>query len=75
MLAKSKLDSIEPLVSQPLNDREINHGEFNAIIREKQKYERMEENVRNDSEGQENMILNTVNSGNITSLLSMILIG
>ena len=75
MLAKSKLDSIEPLVSQALNDREINHGEFNAIIREKQKYERMEENVRNDSEGQENMILNTVNSGNITSLLSMILIG
>ena len=75
MLAKSKLDSIEPLVSQALNDMEINHGEFNAIIREKQKYERMEENVRNDSEGQENMILNTVNSGNITSLLSMILIG
>ena len=75
MLAKSKLDSIEPLVSQALNDREINHGKFNAIIREKQKYERMEENVRNDSEGQENMILNTVNSGNITSLLSMILIG
>ena len=75
MLAKSKLDSIEPLVSQALNDREINHGEFNAIIREKQKYERMEENVRNDSEGQENMILNTVNSGNITSLLPMILIG
>ena len=75
MLAKSKLDSIEPLVSQALNDREINHGEFNAIIREKQKYERMEENVRNDSERQGNMRLNTVNSGNKTSLLPMILIG
>ena len=37
MLAKSKLDSIETLVSQALIDMEISHGEFNAIIREKQK--------------------------------------
>ena len=35
MLAKSKLDSIETLVSQSLIDMEISHGEFNAIIREK----------------------------------------
>ena len=40
MLAKSKLDSIETLVSQALIDMEISHEEFNAIIREKQKYER-----------------------------------
>ena len=38
MLAKSKLDSIETLVSQALIDMEISHEEFNAIIREKQKY-------------------------------------
>ena len=75
MLPKSKLDSIEPLVSQAMIGMEINHGEFNDIIREKQKYERMEENVRNDSERQGNMRLNTVNSGNKTSLLPMILIG
>ena len=75
MLPKSKLDSIEPLVSQAMIGMEINHGEFNAIIREKQKYERMEENVRNDSERQGNMRLNTVSSGNKTSLLPMILIG
>ena len=37
MLAKSELDSIETLVSQALIDMEISHGEFNAIIREKQK--------------------------------------
>ena len=49
MLAKSKLDSIETLVSQALIDMEISHEEFNAIIREKQKYERMKENVRNAS--------------------------
>ena len=42
MLAKSKLDSIENLVFQALNDIEISHEEFNAIVREKQKYERNE---------------------------------
>ena len=47
MLAKSKLDSIETLVSQALIDMEISHEEFNVIIREKGKYERMKENVRN----------------------------
>ena len=53
MLAKSKLDSIETLVSQALIGMEISHKEFNAIIREKQKYERMKENVRNISKKQE----------------------
>ena len=47
---------------------EISHEEFNAIIREKQKYERMKENVKNVSEKQENMRLNNVNSKQITSL-------
>ena len=47
MLAKSKLDSIESLVSQALTDMEISHEEFNAIIREKQKHERLKENVKN----------------------------
>ena len=65
MLAKSKLDSIETLVSQALIDMEISHEEFNTIIREKQKYERIKENVRNVSEHssaekQENMRLKGV---------------
>ena len=34
-MAKSKLDSIETLVSQALIDIEISHEEFNAIITEK----------------------------------------
>ena len=50
MLAKSKLDSIETLVSQALIGMEISHEEFNAIIRKKRKYERMKENVKNVSE-------------------------
>ena len=39
MLAKSKLNSIETLVSQPLTDMEISHEEFNVIIREKKIWE------------------------------------
>ena len=35
MLAKSKLSSIETLVSQALIDMEISHEEFNTIMKEK----------------------------------------
>ena len=38
MLAKSKSNSNETLVSQALNDEEISHEEFNVIITEKQKF-------------------------------------
>ena len=50
ILAKSILDNIETLVSQTLIDMEIRNEQFNMIITEKQKYERMKENVRNVSE-------------------------
>ena len=66
MLAKSKLDIIETLVSQAFIDMEISHKEFNVIIREKEKYERVKENLKNVSEHssaekQENVRLNSVN--------------
>ena len=38
MLAKSKLNSIETLVSQALIDMEISHEEFITILKEKDKY-------------------------------------
>ena len=41
MLAKSKLNSIETLISQALDDIEISHEEFIIILKEKAKYERM----------------------------------
>ena len=66
-MAKSKFHSIETLASQALIDMEISHEEFNAIIREKQKYEKMKENMRIISERQENMRLNSVNSRKIMS--------
>ena len=68
MLAKSKIDRIETLISQELVDMEITHEEFNAIIREKQNNQKMKENLRNPSGKQENMRLNSVNSRKITSL-------
>ena len=61
ILTKSKLCSTKKLVSRALIDMEINHEEFNAIIREKQNYERMKENVKNVSEKQEKTRLNSVN--------------
>ena len=70
MLAKSKLNGIETLVSQALIDMEISHKEFITILKEKDKYEKMKQNVRNVSEilgkKQENMRLNSVNSGEIS---------
>ena len=62
MLARSKLNSIATLVSQALVDIEISHEELVMIFKEKDKYEEMKENVRNVSEKQENIRLNSVNS-------------
>ena len=62
MLAKSKLNSIETLVSQALVDMEISHQEFITILKEKDKYEKMKEGVKSVSEKQENMRINKVNS-------------
>ena len=40
MLAKSKLNSIETLVSQALIDAEISHEEFIKTVKEKDKYKK-----------------------------------
>ena len=50
MLSKSKLDSIETLISQALIDMEISHGEFITILKEKDKYEKMKEKLRSENE-------------------------
>ena len=62
MLAKSKLNSIETLVSQALTDMEISQKEFITTLKKKNKYEKMKENMRNVSKKQENLRLNSVNS-------------
>ena len=50
MLAKSKLNSIESLISQALNDLDISHKEFIIILNEKDKYERMKYNLEMENE-------------------------
>ena len=57
MLVKSKLNSIKTVVSQALINLEISHEEFVIILKEKKKYEKMKENVKNVSKKQENMRL------------------
>ena len=61
MLAESKPNSIETLVSQALIDMEISHQEIIAILKKKHKYEKMKENFRNANEKQENIRLSGVN--------------
>ena len=66
VLAKNKLNSIEALVSQALIDMEISHEEFITIFKKKDKYEKMNKNLRNINDKledkTENMKLNSVNS-------------
>ena len=49
-LAKSNLNSIETLISQVLIDLDISHEEFIRILKEKDKYEKMKENLRSLNE-------------------------
>ena len=60
MLAKSKPNSIETLVSQALIDMEISHEEFITILKEKDKYEKMKDNLRSENEKYEIMKFSSV---------------
>ena len=62
MLAKSKLSSIETLISQALIDMEISPEEFIAILTEKDKYEKMKDNLTSENEKYEIMRLSSVKS-------------
>ena len=50
MLAKSKLNSVETLISQVLIDMEISNEEFNTILNKKDKYDRIKNNLINKNE-------------------------
>ena len=49
-MAKSKLNSIENLVSQALIDMGISNEEFITVLKEKDKYEKMKDNLRIENE-------------------------
>ena len=50
MLAKSKFSSIDTLISQALIDMDISHEEFITILKERDGYEMMKENLKNKNE-------------------------
>ena len=62
MLAKSKLSSMETLIFQALIDLDISHEEFISILKEKDKYERMKENLRSENEEYKIMRLSSIKS-------------
>ena len=62
MLAKSKLNSIETLISQALIDMEISHEKFVANQKDKDKQEKMKENFQSENEKYEIMRLSSVKS-------------
>ena len=63
MLSKTKLSSIDTLISQLLIDMDINHLEFIRILIEKDRYEMMKDNLRSENgESYEIMRFNSVKS-------------
>ena len=62
MLAKSKLSSIKTLISQALIGMDISHEEFVTILKEKNKYEKMKENLRSENEEYKIMRLSSIKS-------------
>ena len=68
MLVKSKLNSIEVLISQALIDLEISHEEFKTIVNEKEKYEKMKENIRNIKSNDEKDELSENSKNNRTNI-------
>ena len=63
MLAKCKLNGFETLIFQTLIDMDISHEEFITILKEKDRYEIMKENLRSENgESYEIMRLSSVKS-------------
>ena len=63
MFAESKLNSIDTLISQALTDMDISHEEFITILKEKDRYEMIKENLKNkNGESYEIIRFNSVKS-------------
>ena len=62
MLAKSKLNRIETLISQALIDMEISHEEFTTILKEKDKYGKIKDHLKWENEKYKIIRLNSIKS-------------
>ena len=60
MLAKNNLNSIQTLISQALIDMDISQEEFATTLNEKNKYEKMEDNLRTENEKYKIMRLSSI---------------
>ena len=59
-MAKSKLNSFETLISQALTVMDISHEVFVTVLKEKDKYDKMKENLRSGNEEYKIMILSSI---------------
>ena len=57
MLAESKFNSIETLISEALGDLDISHEEFIVILKEKDKYEKMKYNLISENKDEKQEIV------------------
>ena len=57
MLAESKFNSIEILISQALGDLNITHEEFIMILKDKDRYERMKYNLISENADEKQKIV------------------
>ena len=62
MFAKSKLNSIETLISEALINMDTSHEEFVTILKEKDKYKKMKQNLRSQNEEYKIMKLSSIRS-------------
>ena len=62
LFAKSKLSSTETLISQALIDMDISSEEFVTILKEKNKYEKIKDNLRSENREYIIMRLSSVKS-------------
>ena len=62
MLTKSKLNSIEALISQELINMEISHEEFITILKERDKYQKIKGKLRSEIEKYKIMRLSSIKS-------------
>ena len=62
MLAESKLSSVETLISQALIDVDISDEKFVTILKEKDKYKEIKENLRSENEEYKIMRGSTIKS-------------
>ena len=62
MLTKIKVNSIETRISRALIDMEISHKEFITSLNEKDKYEKMKDNLGSKNEKYKIMRLSSIKS-------------